>query len=494
MSAPRHEDRSVSHNAAYALANQLVTAALTAGLTVFLVRSLGPKEYGLFALALSVGTLVLLPADFGISASTSRFLAERRGRPEAAAAVLRLALLLRLVSTVPIVIALWLLVGPIASAYGEPGLELPLRAMAAVLFGHSLLILFRGVFNGLSRTDKTFWMIAVESAVETGASVALVIAGGSAADAAWGRAIGYSAGGLIGLVLVLRLLGRSVLPGMGGNRPEVPARAIARYAGALFIIDGAFTLFEQIDILLIGAYLGAASAGVFQAPLRLTTFLHYPGLALATAVAPRLARRDDAAAVQTFELALRVVIVTQMAFAVGAAVWAQPIADVALGRDYRESADVLRALSPFIFLAGLAPLVSLAVNYLGEARRRVPIAIAAVVLNAGIDVALIPRIGVVAGAIGTGVAYALYVPAHLWLCHRVLRLDLRALARTFARSLLAGAGLAAGLAVWGTSDLSVLQWAGGLATGTVVFVSLLALTRELTAADVSQVRARFGKG
>ena len=291
------------------------------------------------------------------------------------------------------------------------------------------------------------------------------------------------------MVLVLRLLGRYVLPGTGGERSRVPARAIARYAAALLVIDGAFTLFEQIDILLIGAYLGAASAGVFQAPLRLTTFLHYPGLALATAVTPRLARRDDRDAVQRFELALRLVVLSQMALACGAAVWAGPIIDLALGPDYRESADVLRALAPFIFLTGLAPLVSLAVNYLGEAKRRVPIAIGTVLLNAGIDVALIPRIGVVAGAIGTGVAYAVYVPAHLWLCHRILRLDLRALAATFGRALLAGAGLAAGLAVWGTTGLSILQWAGGATTGLVAYVGVLALTRELTAADLALIRA-----
>jgi len=493
VSAPDLEEKSVSHNATFALANQLLTAGLTAGLTIFLVRSLGPTDYGLFALAVSVATLVLLPADFGISASTSRYLAERRGQLGAAAVVLRLALGLRLLVTAPIVVALWLLADPIASAYGEPGLAAPLRVMAVVLVGHSFLVLFRGVFNGLSRTDQTFWMIAVESLVETAASVALVLAGGTAVDAAWGRAAGYTAGGLIGFVLVLRLLGRRVLPGAGGARSEVPARAIARYAVALLVIDGAFTLFEQIDILLIGAYLGAASAGVFQAPLRLTTFLHYPGLALATAVTPRLARRQDREAVQSFEFALRLVVLTQMAFACGAAVWADPIIDVALGPDYRESADVLRALAPFVFLSGLAPLVSLAVNYLGEARRRVPIAIGTVLLNAGIDVALIPRIGVVAGAIGTGAAYAVYVPAHLRLCHRFLRLDLRALAATFARSLLAGGGLAAGLALWGTSDLSLLQWVGGTTTGLVAYLGLLALTRELTAADVSALRARFGR-
>jgi O-antigen/teichoic acid export membrane protein len=262
----------------------------------------------------------------------------------------------------------------------------------------------------------------------------------------------------------------------------------------MFIVDGAFTIFEQLDVLLVGAYLGATAAGVFQAPLRLTTFLHYPGLAVATAVTPRLARRDDARAVETFQLSLRYITIVQLGLAAAVAVWARPIADLVLGEGFEESASVLRALAPYVALAGVAPLVSLAVNYLGEARRRGPIAIGTVALNAAIDVVLIPRIGVVAGAIGTGAAYLVYVAAHVRLCHRIVRLDLLALARTLARSLLACAALAGVLAAWGTQELSVADWVGGAITGTLAFAAMLVATRELTPADAAWFRDRFGQG
>jgi O-antigen/teichoic acid export membrane protein len=488
-------DRSVLNNAVYALANQVVTAACTAVLTIYLVRALGPLEYGVFALAMSVAALVLLPADFGISQSTSRFLAERRGRREAAAAVLRSAIGLRLVISIPVALATWFMAEPIAEWYSEPDVADPLRAMAVVLLGQSFVILFRGVFNGLSRVDRTFWMIAFESVAETAASIAFVIASATAASAAWGRAVGYGAGALVGLVLVVRLLGRHAVSVRGGGEPsDVPIGAIARYAGAMFIIDGAFTLFEQIDVLLIGAFLGAAAAGVFQAPLKLVTFLHYPGLAIATAVTPRLARREDRSALDAFHVSLRLVTIVQFGLGAAVLVWAQPLADLALGKGYEESADVLRALAPFVVLSGLAPLVSLAVNYLGEARRRVPIAIAAVAVNFALDVVLIPEIGIVAGAIGTGVAYAIYVAAHIRLCHRILHLDLAALGRTVARTLLACAVMAACLAAWGTEELSALGWIGGIVSGTALFAGVLIVTRELTAGDVAFVRARFARG
>ena len=52
---------------------QLTSASLTAFLTIFLVRQLGPMDYGLFALAIAIGTIVFVLGDSGTS--TARFVA-----------------------------------------------------------------------------------------------------------------------------------------------------------------------------------------------------------------------------------------------------------------------------------------------------------------------------------------------------------------------------------------------------------------------------------
>jgi O-antigen/teichoic acid export membrane protein len=292
-------------------------------------------------------------------------------------------------------------------------------------------------------------------------------------------------GGALGAFLLLRLVG----PRRPGAR-RLPVKHIAGYAGALLIVDGAFALFSQLDVLLIGAIMSATAAGLFQAPLRLVTFLHYPGLALAAGVAPRLARREGAEPeVDPFVRALRYLLMVQALLTAVAVVWAEPIVEILLGPKYAESAEVLRALGPFIFLAGIAPVISLGVNYLGEARRRVPIAIAAVAINAGIDVALIPEIGIVAGAIGTDVAFALYVPAHFWVARRIIDLPLKGLGVTLVRTLLAGGAAAGVLALFGTSaDLSALEIVGGGLAALAIYPAVLLALRELTGAELRQAR------
>src|SRR5437764_1412846 len=71
---------SIARNAFFSLAAQIVTSVATAALTIYLVRALGPKSFGTFAIAIGISTLLLLPADFGISNSAARFIAEHRGQ------------------------------------------------------------------------------------------------------------------------------------------------------------------------------------------------------------------------------------------------------------------------------------------------------------------------------------------------------------------------------------------------------------------------------
>jgi O-antigen/teichoic acid export membrane protein len=486
-SRPADSADTIARNTAFGLATQLTTAVFTAGLTLYLVRALGPAEYGLFALAIGVGGLVLMASDLGISASAGRFIAERRGDRGAVAAVLADAFRLKLIVAALACAALFATAGPIANAYGNGDLAWPLRAVAIAVFGHSMLLLYRGSFVAMGRVSVTWRIIFLESAMETGASIALVLAGGGAAGAVFGRAAGYMFGALIGVLLAVRMIGRrSILapPGGSGRRRE-----IARYAGALLVVNAAYTLFERIDVLLIGAIISTTAVGVFEAPLRLTNFLAYGGQAMAFGVAPRVARHEHGQNIGAFVAATRYLIILQAALLAPVLVWAGPIADLALGGGYEESAGVLRALAPFMFLAALGTFITLGVNYLGEARRRVPLAIAAVLVNVVIDLVLIPEIGVLGGAVGTDVAFALYVLGHFWICRELLGFSLRPLLATLSRCLVAAGVMSAVLAAFGTSALSPLEALAGAGGGIAVYCAALVATGEVSRRELASARA-----
>jgi O-antigen/teichoic acid export membrane protein len=484
----------ITRNAAFALASQIATASFTALLTIVLVRVLGPEDYGVFALAISVASLVFLPADFGISQSTARFVAEHRGERGRVAEVMADGLKLKFISSGVICLILFALAEPIANAYNAPDLIWPLRAVALALFGQSMMGFYRTAFEAIGRVRLNLRLVFSESAVEAGASIALVLAGTGVVGAACGRAIGYAFGTALALYLARRAIGPRGISLRGS--PAGRLRQIAGYAGALLIIDAIFGALTQIDILLIGAILGTSAVGIFQAPAKLITFLHYPGLALSAGISPRLARGAEGPNVRAFERGIRYLIILQGMLVVPTVVWAGPITDLILGDEFAESAEVMRALAPLTFLFGIAPLVSVGVNYLGEARRRIPIALAALVVNTVVSIVLLHEIGVIGSAIGADAAYLIYVPAHFWICKRMIGLQVRPVVVTFARSLVAAGAMAAAMLAFGYHELSPVDWFAGGVAGVAAYCIALLVTGEVRRSELTSLRrtlaARLG--
>lgn len=482
--APASTD-SVARNTGFALGVKLTGAAFTAVLTIFLVRFLGPAEYGVFALAISFGGLLLVPSDLGISQSAARFIAEARGDRGAVSALVSDAIRLKLLVSGVFSIGLIAAAGPIARAYDTPDLTWPLRLVAIAIFAQSLFLLYNLVFEAIGRVSASLRLIASESAIEAGLSIGVVLLGTGAAGAMVGRASAYLFAAGYGLVLIGRTLHRRVSP---RRRAHGHTRRIAGYGTALLVVDGAFTLFAHIDTLLIGAILNVAAVGLFQAPLKLTTFLTYLGLAARSGVAPRM-QLGEARKAEQLERALRYLIILQGVVLAPMIVWAEPVTRILLGPEYAESAGVLRVFAPYAFLLGISPLLAGSVNYLGAARRRVPIAIGTLVLNLAIGLALIPKIGIVAGAIGTDVAYGFYVIAHLRICRELLALRLRPLLVTLMWTLLAAAGMSAVLLAFGTGEVAVPAVIVGGALAILVYVALLVITRQVTRDELARAAA-----
>ena len=279
------------------------------------------------------------------------------------------------------------------------------------------------------------------------------------------------------------MLGRRAVTPSGGEW----TRPIAGYAGPLALTNWVTTTLAYLDTILVAAFLSSVAVALVQAPLRLVPFLLYPAVAIASTVAPTLAREsgDEQITgadprVPRFLTALRLLAVLHAAMVAVLLVWAGPIVDLLFGDDYAGSAEILRALAPYVFLAGLAPLLSFGANYLGLARGRLPIAAVALAVNVVVDLALIPVIGPVAAAVGLSLAFAVYVPAHLVLCRRALPFSLRPLVHTVARAGLAAGAASLALLAAGTANLSLAEWIGGSLGASALFLAVLVATRELT--------------
>ena len=480
------------------------SAAFTAALTLILVRALRPSAYGVFALTVGISELVMVPADAGLTGAGSRFAAEHRNDPTAVmrlvGQVTRLKLIVLLVTAGALVIA----AGGIADAYSTPALAWPLRAISLAMAGQSLLGFYAMAFMAAQRAEMTLRLLVAESAIEFSASVALVLLGAGATGAAAGRSVGYVVGALIGWMLLRRAFGRGAT-GRGQGTAEPVGRAptaeladdgypssrrLLTYAGALAAVNAVVTAIFQIDLLIIGAILGTVAVGVFQAPLKLTLFLAFPALAVAKAVAPSLSRRADRAErrPEAFTATLRLMLICYGAVLAPIVVWARPITDVILGGGYAQSARVVQLLAPYLFLLGAATLLAEGVTYFGEARRRLVISLLALAVNGGLDLLLLPLMGVSGAGVATDAGFVVLVAGLLFICRVEIGLTLAPLLLTGARSLLAAVPVALVLLALGGAHMSAAPAVAGTLLILPVFVAALALSGEVRLEEVQRWR------
>jgi O-antigen/teichoic acid export membrane protein len=477
-------------NSTLSFISQLASGAFTAILTLFLVRSLGASRYGAFALATSVGTLVAFPADFGVSSSAARFVAENRTLPARVAEIVADAVRLKVIATLLACGALVLAAPLIAHAYHAP-LTGPLRLIALAIVGQNFMFLFEATFVASGRMGINARVAIGESTMECTASIVIVLLGGGLVGACTGRAIGYLTGAVLGAVAAARAFGWQTRLGRSGRVSH--AGRIARYAVPTMLVDSATALFAMVDVLLIGAYLGPRQAGLFSAPVRLLTLLLYIGNAVSSGVAPRLAHGVDGREPDGALLVrgLRLLFLLQSLMLAPLIIWTKPIAHILLGGGYDASIPTLRCLSIALYLGGAAPLISASATYLGEARRRAPLMIGATLLDGVLDVILIPRIGIISGAIATAAAYAVMFAGHFALCRRHVRLDIPPLVTSAARGLAAAGVMALALLLFGSDPSIPVLLLGGI-FGSLVFVAALILLGELRRSELKAVAAWLG--
>ena len=250
----------------------------------------------------------------------------------------------------------------------------PLRGVAIALFGQSFVFFFALTFVAMRRAQWQFMLVFSGIRNRSDDDDRPCANCGRSDGCRVGRAVGYCFGALIGALFVLRVLGR---PRGRRARRRATICIFAVMAGVDHkFIARARRFFSQLDVLLVGALLGASAAGIYAAPLKLAALLLLPRLGDGQRDrSDRCAFLGSSTERRGARSGLRYLMILQTATAVTIFVWAEPLTHLLLGSQFEGSAAILRALTPYIFLSGIGPLATVSVNYLGEARRRVPIAV-----------------------------------------------------------------------------------------------------------------------
>lgn len=423
--------------------------------TVYLARVLGAGVYGVVALAGAVLLYFTYLGDLGIeSVGVAAIARAPQSTPSVVPAVLAARMAAGGILALVLGAAGFLLPQPEGAILALYGLTLPVRGMLA-----------RWAVIGLGRPGL--------------ASVARVA--GEAASAVLVVALVRGAGDL-GVVPLTQLAGDAVaaLVLLAALRPAVSAVALrSAWGAALPVLREAWPvvlntllalLVFNADLIILRFFRDSATVGQYAAAYTLVSFLANLGITYGFAVMPQAARSaaDPGPLGELVRGALVFALALTLPVAAGGLFTTDGLVALVFGRGYADAGLPMRILLWSVPLAWLRSVTQLTLVAMGRQRAVLGVTAVVAVVTVVLDLALIPRWGMVAAAGVTVAVEGIRLVAMLAVAARAGVAPPRLLA--WWRPVAASAVMAAVLAAWRGPTLPMV------AAGAVAYAAALGLT------------------
>ena len=387
---------------------------------IYLARWLGPKQYGLLPIITSIITFFLIPADFGLNRSTSKFIAqyitEDKGK---VSRVFRDGLLFKIIFGIFVSCICIILSKPLSLFLNESGLRILFPLAAASIFLTNLTTFGEKVFQGLRRLEFVPINYFIESGVISICSLCLVYAGSGAIGAMWGRVIGLTTSLIVLLIIFFALFHKQ-----HRKLHQSFIKEIFRYSLPMIVVTTSAYLYLQSSIFMIGYFYNSSFAAYYSIPMQFISKFQFPAFAFGAAICPIFSalKEDDIHRISyLYHKSIKFTLVFILPFTLGLLSLAHPFVVQILGEEYLPSVLVLRVGALFFFFGSLAgAVVGPSLDYLGVGAIRAKLAFICAVANIFMGLLLIPKYGIVGAAASVSLTYSCYA---LLLLRVVLRIS-----------------------------------------------------------------------
>jgi lipopolysaccharide exporter len=308
-------------------------ASLVTG--IVLARLLAPEDFGVYAVALMVQSILINLAELGLAADLVRH-GDLVGRGPTITAV-------ALVTSTLLALLMWTTAGVVAGAMGAPDAAGAIRVMALTIPLAGLTVVPYAQLQREFRQSRLFTIDVSNMALSTTLTILLAVGG-------WG-AMALAVGRLAGQVLATGMqFGATRQRLRLGWRPEV-ARTGIRFGLPLALAGLLAWTLLNVDTVLVGRYAGVTALGFYVLAFNISS---WPTSVIGTAVRavafPAFSQRslesgerDTAGAVRATSLVWGAAVPVAASLALLAA----PVVELLYGSRWLSAAPVLTALAVF---------------------------------------------------------------------------------------------------------------------------------------------------
>lgn len=461
VSATDSSSHRIAWNALVRSGGEVIAKLASVAFYVVMARELGDHGFGDFMFALSLTSLLLLAAGFGIDDLTIREVARDRLK---ANEYLSSSIGIKVSTSIVLLLAAAIVVN--VAGYSHDA-RLAVYLVGAGTAVELLSWSWHAIFAGYERLDLTSVSIIVQRLATAVVGSALLLSGYGVVTASAVFLGGAVLGFVVGHAQLRRLIGSTRV------RLERSRWLPLMKAGfPLGLVTLLLVLLIKVDTVLLSFLSGGdnSEVGLYNAAYRLVEATMFITWSIAHAALPWLARQDDGrseALARGCELGLKGVTAVLMPIGVLFCILAEPLIELFYGPGYEGAITSLRFLAITSVLYGL--------NYFSAmvlvSRRRptafIRTALVVIVQNIAFNLVLIPRYGADGAAFNAALSGLLLAGASIYQVRRTAgRLSL---ARVLAGPLLAG-GAAAGVVLAAQLPL-VASSAIGLGTYAAVLLT-----------------------
>jgi len=324
---------SVRRGAIWLAASNLLLRLANVSLTAIVAHILDPRDFGVFAVATTVYTIVFAISELGLGACLTRADLDLDSLAPTVAS-------LSVLSSAVFAAVMAAFAAPIATALGSPAAAAPIRVLSLALFLGGPFAVPYSLLARDFRQDKLFLANAVSFIASTATLLILAKSGSGAMAFAWSRVVGQIAMG-IGLIA---LAPRQYRPGLTRSAVSVILKFGVPLAGANLVT----WILLNVDYAFVGHLLGAAELGVYMLGFNVASWSYSVlGAVINNTAVPAFSRvKDDRGLLEkATTTAVRTVSLIAFPMCAMTAVLARPLVLTLYGAKWAVSANVLVVLS-----------------------------------------------------------------------------------------------------------------------------------------------------
>ena len=426
------EVTSVARGSVINLTAMVLGAVLSFALTVLVSRWLQPRAAGGFFELISLFTILSYTLYLGADTGLLRWIARARavGGLADTRRIVRIAIVPVFIVGSAAAVAVWIAAPEIARTFLH-GMA-PAAAVTDIRFIAPLVplgALSAVILSGARGFGRTWPYLAITGLGQPALRIALVLAalvmgwGLRGALVGWGLPVALGLAG--GWYVLARLIKAEVPPDHGAARGTRLGGEFWRFAAPRGLAGAFQIVVIWLDILLVGAVLSSYSAGVYAAVSKLalvgTFALEATRLAIGPQLSPLMARREYNRAAHLHQSATRWLVIASWPLYVMLAIFPVVVLGI-FGHRYTVGAAALVVIS-------LAMLVNLGTGNVtvvllmgGKSSLSAYNALAALAVNVGLNLILLPRVGIVGAAIAWAASIVVENVAaaiEVWLMFRI---------------------------------------------------------------------------